>query len=159
MAELDFARSLAYIFQYDFLLVLFPTLYEAQINKRLKHNLTLGLVNSHWKFSDCAFITKNFYDLSLVLEFLTQVLYLGSHWQSRCNFRLHVVQNRKVGIDALIDSDSFGLVSEVPDLDSDFIQLVDFDILEDHLRWYDLEGLFGWLFFYFAWSTADRLTA
>jgi hypothetical protein len=40
-----------------------------------------------------------------------------------------------------LEADAFGAIGEVADLDGDFIVLVDFDVLEDHLCGDDLEGL------------------
>jgi hypothetical protein len=43
----------------------------------------------------------------------------------------------------LIDSDSFGFMSEISDFDGDLIKLIDLDIFEDDFRGDDFEGLLG----------------
>jgi hypothetical protein len=44
---------------------------------------------------------------------------------------LHIVEYGEIGIGALIDSDSFGFVSEISDFDGDLIKLIDLNIFED----------------------------
>ncbi len=54
---------------------------------------------------------------------------------------MHCIDDLEVRVFGFLKSDAFGAVGEVADLDSDFIVLVDFDVLEHYLGRDDLEGL------------------
>lgn len=54
---------------------------------------------------------------------------------------MHGIDDFEVGVFWFLEADAFGAIGEVADLDCDFIVLVDFNVLEDHLCGDDLEGL------------------
>lgn len=54
---------------------------------------------------------------------------------------LHGVDNFEIGVFWFLEAYAFGSVGEVANLDSYFVILVDFDVLEDHFCGYDFEGL------------------
>ena len=132
VTKLDFARSLTDIFEDNSFLMLFTAFYESQVDKRLKNYLALCFVDSHGQLSESPLITNNLDYFSLVFQLFTQVLDFCSHGESRSDFGLHGIKNRKVRVGALVDSYTFGLVSQVPDFYSDLVQLVHFNVLEHH---------------------------
>lgn len=134
MFELYFPSCFTNVFECDFLLMLLSTLDKAQIDKGLKDNLTFGPIDSDGQLGNSALITEDLNNLSLIFQFLAVELDFSRHRQPRRYFRLHCIMNREVLVGALIDSNSLRLVSEVPDLHCDLIQLVDLDVLEDNLR-------------------------
>jgi hypothetical protein len=131
MRKLNLSWGLTNVFENNFFLMLFTALDKSHVNERLKNDLAFSFVDSNRQLSQRAFITEHFNNLGLIFKLFTKILDFGSHGETGGNLRLHVVKDREIGIGALIDSDPFGLVSEISDFDSDFIKLIDLNVLEN----------------------------
>ena len=103
--------------------------------------MAFHFVDSHRKLNCEAFITDDFYHFRLVFQLFTFIFDFGDHGKARSNLRLHGVKDFKVGIFRLKDPDPGRTVGEVPNLNSNFIILIDFNIFENDNRRDDLEGL------------------
>lgn len=103
--------------------------------------MAFHFVDPHRELNCEAFIAEDFDHLCLVLQLFTFIFDFGHHGESRGNLWLHGVQDLKVGIFRLKDSDSGGAVGEVPDLNSNFIILIEFNIFEYDNRGDDFEWL------------------
>lgn len=141
VAEFDCANCLAVIFDGYFFLVLLAYFEEAHVNKGFEQYLAFHFVDPDREFDGESIFADDFDDFGLVFEFLAFVLDLGGGGKSGGDFGLHGVDDFEVGVFGFLEADAFGAIGEVADLDRDFIVLVDFDVLEDHLCRDDLEGL------------------
>ena len=141
MAKLDCSNSLAVIFYCNFFLMLFTDLQKSHINERFKQYLAFHFVDSNWQLDSEPILTNHLDYFRLIFELLTFVFDFCGGRESGGDFWLHGVDDFEVRIFRLLKSDPFGSIGEVPDLDSDFIILIDLDILKDHFCRNDLEGL------------------
>ena len=103
--------------------------------------MTLHLVYSDWQFDSDIVFTDDLDNFSLILKLLALILDLSSGGESWCYFWLHCVDDLEVIILWFSESNPFGPIGEVPNLDSYFIVLVDFDVFEDNLCRDDLKAL------------------
>jgi hypothetical protein len=103
--------------------------------------LTFHLIDPDWKLDSESIFTDDFNDFRLIFELLAFILDLGSGGQARGDLGLHSIDDLEVGVFGFLKSDAFRAVRKITDLDSDFIVLVDLDVLEHHLCRDDLEGL------------------
>jgi hypothetical protein len=141
VTELDSTCSLAIVLDGYFLQMFLPYLQEAHIDEGFEEDLALHLIDPHWKFNCDAILADNLDDLGLIFEFLAFVFNLGRRGQTRSYLRLHGVDHFEVGVLWFLETDAFGPVGQVSDLDGYFVILIDLDVLEDHFGRDDLEAL------------------
>ena len=121
--------------------MLLPDLEEAEVNEGLKEDLALHLVYPDWQFNSESFLTDYFDDFSFVFELLAFIFDFGGGGESGGDLGLHGIDDFEVGVFWFVKSYPFGSVGEIPNLNGDFVVLVDLDVLEDDFRGDDLEGL------------------
>jgi len=132
MVELDCALSLPHILYCEQLRVLFATLHEAQVHKRLKYDLTVLFVDSDWELYGRAFVAEHPDELCFILQLLAQIFDLCCGGQPWRDLWLHCVQDRKVRVTALLYSDALGSMGQVAYFDGNFVKLIDLNVFEHH---------------------------
>lgn len=117
----------------------FPTFDEAEVDEGFEDDLAFSFVDPDREFSYSSLIRNDLDDFCLVFELFAQVLDFSCHREARCDFGLHGIEDGKIFVCGLFDSDSFGAMCEVSYLYGDFVELVDFDVLENNFGRDDLK--------------------